>query len=129
MSTSRLALMEPPQLPADAEAIGAPFSSTRVNAAPMPRIEAVEPERWPSQLPPVRATTMLVDSRQRAWLLVHDDSRATGDRYDLLDASGKRIDAIRLPAGVKLLGMGRGVFYATREDGDGLVHLLRFPLP
>jgi hypothetical protein len=109
--------------------VGMELASGAKGGAPMPRIEAVEPERWPSHLPPVRATAMLVDSRQRAWLMVHDDSRATGDRYDLLDASGKRIDAIRLPAGVKLLGMGRGVFYATREDGDGLVHLLRYPLP
>ena len=61
--------------------------------------------------------------------MVHDVSRASGDRYDLLDATGRRVDAIRLPAGVKLLAMGRTVIYATREDGDGLVHLLRYPLP
>ena len=52
-----------------------------------------------------------------------------GDRFDLLNAQGKRIDALRLPAQVTLVGMGRGVFYATREDEDGLLHLLRYPLP
>ena len=109
--------------------VGMELASGAKGGAPMPKIEAVEPEQWPTHLPPLRSAAILVDSRSRAWVMVHDVSRASGDRYDLLDATGRRVDAIRLPAGVKLLAMGRTVIYATREDGDGLVHLLRYPLP
>lgn len=95
----------------------------------MPRLEAGSPEQWPAMMPPLRSPTIPVDSRGRAWVMVTDPLRAAGDRFDLLDAQGKRIDAIRLPPQVTLVGMGRGVFYATREDEDGLLHLLRYPLP
>ncbi|MBK7596315.1 MAG: hypothetical protein IPJ11_14010 [Gemmatimonadetes bacterium] len=95
----------------------------------MPKLEAGAPDRWPATLPLVRSATIHVDSRDRAWVLVTDPTRAAGDRFDLLNAQGKHIDAVRLPPQVKLVGMGRGVFYATREDGDGLLHLLRYPLP
>lgn len=109
--------------------VGMELASAARGGAPMPGIEAVEPERWPTQLPPLRATEILVDSRSRAWVMVHDASRAAGNRYDLLDTKATRVDAIKLPVGVRLLAMGRGVFYAIREDGDGLVQLLRYPLP
>jgi hypothetical protein len=95
----------------------------------LPKLEAVDPGKWPTHLPPLRSSEIRVDSRDRAWVMVHDAARDTGDRYDLIDATGRRVDAIRLPEGVKLLAMGRTVFYATREDGDGLVQLLRYPLP
>ena len=95
----------------------------------MPRLQAGAPDQWPAMLPPLRSPTIHVDSRGRAWVLVTDPARAAGDRFDLLNAQGKRIDALRLPAQVTLVGMGRGVFYATREDEDGLLHLLRYPLP
>ena len=109
--------------------VGRELASGAKGGAPMPGIEAVAPSAWPSHLPPLRAETIRIDTRLRAWVPVHDGSRSTGDRYDLLDATGKRVDAVKLPAGVRLLAMGRGVFYATREDADGLLHLLRYPLP
>ncbi|MEI2721627.1 MAG: hypothetical protein V9E87_16130 [Gemmatimonadales bacterium] len=95
----------------------------------MPRLEAGSPEQWPATMPPLRSPNIPVDSRGRAWVMVTDPLRAAGDRFDLLDARGKRIDVIRLPPQVTLVGMGRGVLYATREDDDGLLHLLRYPLP
>lgn len=95
----------------------------------MPRLEAGSPEQWPAMMPPLRSPSIAVDSRGRAWVMVTDPMRAPGDRFDLLNAEGRRIDAVRLPPQVTLIGMGRGVFYATREDEDGLLHLLRYPLP
>lgn len=95
----------------------------------MPRIEPEPPASWPDVKPPIRDANIRIDSRQRAWVMVHDRMDATGDRYDLVGADGRRIDAVRLPSGVRLVGMGKGVVYAVREDEDGLQHLQRYPLP
>lgn len=92
-----------------------------------PRFEAAEPETWQTHMPPILSEVVRVDSRSRAWVRVSD--RDAGERYDLLDADGKRVDAVRLPKGTKLVGLGKGVFYATREDEDGLIYLQRYPLP
>lgn len=98
-------------------------------AATMPRVEAEPPATWPTHMPPLRDAHIRIDSRQRAWVFVTDPAQGTGARYDLLNSNGRRVDAVRLPKGVRLVGMGRGVFYGVREDEDGLLHLLRYPLP
>lgn len=94
-----------------------------------PRVEAVAPDTWQTEQAPVLSDVIRVDSRGRAWVHALDREALAGDRYDLLDASGTRVGAVRLPKGVRLVGMGRGVLYGAREDEDGLVHLLRYPLP
>lgn len=95
----------------------------------MPRIEAEPPATWPAHRPPLESDTVHVDSRRRVWVRVVDAAPATGDRYDLLDAAGARVDAIRLPRGMRLVAMGAETLYATREDANGLIQLLRYPLP
>lgn len=95
----------------------------------MPMVVPEGPEQWPATQPPIRDALIRIDSKLRAWVAVADAAAATGDRYDLLDANGRRVDAVRLPAGVRLVGMGKGVLYVTKEDDDGLQHLLRYPLP
>lgn len=90
--------------------------------------EIEEPEEWEEFLPPVGSNT-LVDSRSRAWIEIIDAGRDAGTRYDLFDEDGRRVDSIRMPQGMALVGMGDGVLYATREDADGLVYLQRYALP
>lgn len=90
--------------------------------------EIEEPEEWEEFLPPVGDATF-VDSRSRAWIEIIDAGRDAGTRYDLFDEDGRRVDAIRMPKGIALIGMGDGVLYATREDADGLIYLQRYPLP
>jgi hypothetical protein len=97
--------------------------------ASRPRVEAVAPDTWQGEKAPVLSDVIRVDSRGRAWVHALDRDARAGDRHDLLDASGTRVDAVRLPTGVRLVGMGHGVFYGAREDEDGLTHLLRYPLP
>ena len=46
-----------------------------------------------------------------------------------LSCRPRRIGAGRMRKGVKLVGMGNGVLYATREDADGLIWLQRYALP
>jgi hypothetical protein len=93
------------------------------------RIELLEPEKWQSHKPALLGDLIRVDTRSRAWVRVIDRDLEAGERYDLLDRDGRLVDAVRMPKGVRLVGMGRGVLYGAREDEDGLVHLQRFALP
>lgn len=92
-------------------------------------VEVVPPDSWQAHHPPVLSTRIPVDSKERAWVHAMDRDRASGERYDLLDGEGRLVDTVRLPKGEKLVAMGRGVVYTTREDEDGLVYLRRYPLP
>ena len=92
-------------------------------------VEVVPPDAWQEVHPPLLGTRIPVDSRGRAWVHVMDRDRAAGERYDLLDAQGRPVDAVRLPKGMRLVAMGNGVLYLTREDEDGLLYLRRYALP
>ena len=96
---------------------------------PMPRFEIIEPDPWQSHKPPLAGTVILVDSRSRAWVPVLRREAGLGERFDLLDADGKWLDAITLPKDVTLLGFGRTVVYTARKDSDDLLWLQRHPLP
>lgn len=96
-------------------------------AVALPRVEAAEPASWPTQLPPIASTVVPVDSKQRAWVHVRD--AGSGARYDLLDASGRRVASLRLPPELRLVALGRESVYAATEDEDGFLELRRYPLP
>jgi hypothetical protein len=95
--------------------------------AQLPRVELLEPEPWQSQRPPLMGDVIRVDPRGRAWVPVLD--RTPGQRYDLLDAEGRVVDAIKLPPKVNLLGFGPGSVYTARVDEDDLMYIRRHPLP
>ncbi len=92
-------------------------------------VEVLPPDPWQEHHPALLDTRIPVDSRGRAWVHAIDRDRAAGERYDLLDAQGRPVDAVRLPKGMKLVAMGKGVVYLTREDEDGLLYLRRYALP
>jgi hypothetical protein len=96
---------------------------------PMPRFEVIEPDPWQSHKPPLAGTVVLVDPRDRAWVPVLRREVGLGERFDLLDADGKWLDAVTLPKDVTLIGFGRNVVYSTRKDSDDLLWLQRHPLP
>jgi hypothetical protein len=93
------------------------------------KVDVVPPDEWQATRPPLLSDVVRIDSRNRAWVHVLDAQRAKGERFDLLDANGRLVDAVRLPKGTTLVAMGNGTWYGTREDADGLVFLQRFPLP
>lgn len=96
-------------------------------AANIPPIELVEPEPWQSERPPLTADAIRVDPRGRAWVPVFD--RTPGQRFDLLDAEGRIVDAIKLAPGIQLLGFGANSVYTARKDEDDLLYIRRHPLP
>lgn len=96
-------------------------------AGQMPRVELLEPETWQTQRPAITGDQIKIDPRGRAWVPVLD--RTPGQRYDLLDAEGRVVDAIKLPAKVNLLGFGTNSVYTARVDEDDLMYIRRHPLP
>ena len=95
--------------------------------AQMPRFELVPPEPWQTEKPPFTGDRVLVDPRGRAWVPVID--RTPGQRYDLLNAEGAIVDAIKLPPRTQLLGFGAQAMYTARWDEDDLMYIRRHPLP
>jgi hypothetical protein len=95
--------------------------------AQMPRFELVPPEPWQTEKPPFTGDRVLVDPRGRAWVPVVD--RTPGQRYDLLNADGAVVDAIKLPPRTQLLGFGANALYTARWDEDDLMYIRRHPLP
>ncbi len=95
--------------------------------AQMPRFELVPPEPWQTEKPPFTGDRVLVDPRGRAWVPVVD--RTPGQRYDLLNAEGAIVDAIKLPPRTQLLGFGAQAMYTARWDEDDLMYVRRHPLP
>lgn len=96
-------------------------------AANIPPIELIEPDPWQTERPPLTADVIRVDPRGRAWVPVLD--RTPGQRYDLLDAQGRILDAIKLEPGIQLLGFGTSSVYTARKDQDDLLYIRRHPLP
>jgi len=95
--------------------------------AQMPRIDLQEPEPWQTERPVFNADRVRVDPRGRAWVPVVD--RTPGQRFDLLDAEGRLVDAIKLPPRVHVLGFGAQSVYTARRDSDDLLYIRRHPLP
>lgn len=94
---------------------------------PMPEITLVEPNPWQAQRPPLTADQIRIDPKGRGWVPVVD--RTPGQRYDLVDAEGRVVDAIKLERGVILLGFGAAGVYTARKDADDLLYVRRHPLP
>ncbi len=95
--------------------------------AQMPRFDLQEPDPWQAERPPFNGDRVRVDPRGRAWVPVVD--RTPGQRFDLLDADGRAVDAIKLPPRVQLLGFGAQAVYTARRDEDDLLYIRRHPMP
>lgn len=95
----------------------------------MAAVRVAEPLEWAATKPPLRDPVIHVDGRQRAWVPVNDALEATGLRYDLLDRDGRRVGAVRLPRGERIVAFGAEALYTERRDADDLVYLRRHRLP
>ncbi len=74
---------------------------------------------WPESLPAFRPDGALVGPDGQLWV---ERYTAAGDpaRYDLFDRSGRRVGAIRLPAGRRIIGFDGDRVYAVAVDDLGL---------
>jgi hypothetical protein len=85
-----------------------------------------EPTDWPDVLPPFTNNSVFVAPNGHVWIA---RTREAGDdvpRYDIIDASGKVVMRVALPAKTRVAGFGNGVVYTVRTDEDDLQYLQRF---
>jgi hypothetical protein len=94
---------------------------------PLPKVELIEPDPWQTQRPALTADMIRIDPKGRAWVAVVD--RTPGQRFDVLDAEGKVVDAFKLARDEILLGFGAASVYTARRDEDDLLYIRRHPLP
>lgn len=92
---------------------------------PPPQAETAD---WPDMTPPFRYGRAIVNPAGDLWV----------ERYvpagqqpviDVFDGSGKKTGEVRLPAGCRVVGFGRGVVYLARTDQDDLQWLERYRIP
>lgn len=83
---------------------------------------------WPDRKPAFPDGALSVGPNGRFWLQRHV---AAGEsrRFDVLDARGRRLGAVRLPAERRLEGFGRNSVYLSRTDDLDFVWLERYGLP
>lgn len=92
-----------------------------------PAVEADDLE-WPETKPAFPGEGLVESSEGNFWLQRHV---AAGEptRYDVLDASGRRIGIVHLPADRSLEGFGDGAVYLSRSDELDFVWLEKYDLP
>jgi hypothetical protein len=95
----------------------------------MAGVRVVEPLQWAEFKPAVSDVVVRIDSKNRAWVAVHSRSDSVGRRFDVFDARGRRLFAVRLARGEQLIGFGRNAVFTVRRDADDLEFLRRYPLP
>ncbi|MGE0555085.1 MAG: hypothetical protein AB7R55_16770 [Gemmatimonadales bacterium] len=74
------------------------------------------------------AGSVIADPLGSLWVGLPAESRQP-TRYDVFDRSGRRTRTVELPAGRRLMAVGRAHLYAAAENEDGLQYLERYPLP
>lgn len=110
--------------------------------APAPRDGDVTPEamqrmreaypdaQFPTHKPPFVERGAFRSPGGQIWVVRSPTTAALkGNRVDVLDASGRRVRELELPAGRHLLALERTGVYLVREDDDGLQYLERYAYP
>ena len=94
--------------------------------APQPRQRTEEDFDWPDVKPPFVPRTVYAAPEGDLWVQRSTPARDSVPVYDVFNASGNLAARIALPKGRRLVGLGKGVAYATRTDDDGLQWLERY---
>lgn len=104
------------------------YGPNRTVSAGRIRPRVVEPDQWPSELPPFLPKALRFAPDGNLWI-----ARATpaGEPalFDMIGRDARLIARIVLPDQTRLVGFGRASVYIVRVDSDGLEYLERRPLP
>jgi hypothetical protein len=86
-----------------------------------------EPAEWPQFLPPYSGSAVFAPDG----LLWIPRLTAAGrpPLYDIVNANGRLVERVQLPARTKLVGFGAKSVYVVRMDDDDLQYLQRYPIP
>lgn len=86
------------------------------------------PGKWqfPDDFPPAVYGGATITPEGTLWVERQQPVNETRPLFDVLDREGRLVRRLRFPEGRDIVGFGRGVVYATREDADELRWLERY---
>ena len=87
--------------------------------------EMADHDAFAETLPPFAARVPRIAPEGVLWV---ERARHAGEpaRFDLFDQTGNRIGRAVLPAGRRLLGLGRGTLYLVATDENGVERIERY---
>ncbi len=110
---------------------GPPRLDGTVTPEAMARMREAYPDAdFPATKPPFVENGAFRSPGGQLWVVRSPERPVlVGDRVDVLDAAGRRIRELALPAGRRLLALDRRGIYLVAEDDDGLQYLERYAYP
>jgi hypothetical protein len=86
------------------------------------------PDDWdfPDNFPPFAYGGATITPEGTLWVERQQHVDETRPLFDVFDGEGRLVRRVRFPEGRDIVGFGRGVVYATREDADELLWLERY---
>jgi hypothetical protein len=86
----------------------------------------LDEQNWPDTKPPFESNGVFVTPDGELWIRESRPARAGAERYDVVDAAGRLVRRVDLPAGRRLVGFGKGTLYTVQTDADDLEWLERY---
>ena len=93
-------------------------------AVPTLEFEVVEPASWPAQKPAYN--TLLVAPDGFVWVAQSQPTGSKRAAFDILDGTGARRAQVMMPAGERMVALGRGAVYTVRVDEDELQYVRKY---
>ncbi len=109
--------------------VGPGGSSASAGSPGATNMSIPEPTDWPDVLPPFTNNSAFAAPNGQIWIARTRDAADDIPKYDVIDAAGKLVFRVALPAKTRVAGFGNGVVYTVRTDEDDLQYLQRFRLP
>ena len=85
--------------------------------------------RWPDFIPPFQARPMVPLPDGRVLVRRTPTADVPGNRYDLVDRSGRRVAIVDLPETDRIIAVGTRGTYVIVTDEDGIQRIRRHPWP
>ena len=113
------------------------FTETAVNNPKTTVVTAGSRDHWLANKPNPKVTSGPITAYQGQAMFGSDGMvwiprlREPGKPplYDIVNASGRLVERVELPARTKLVGFGKGTIYLVRLDQDDLQYLQRHVIP
>ena len=109
--------------------VGPGGATTGASVGTPANIQLPEPTDWPDVKPPFTVNAAIGAPNGQVWVLRTRSAKDKIPTYDVIDASGKVVSRVALPANTRLVGFGTGTVYLARSDEDDLQYLQRYRLP
>jgi hypothetical protein len=109
--------------------VGPGGTTSSANVGAPPTVQLPEPTDWPDVKPPFLGSAAIGAPNGQVWVLRTRPAKDKIPTYDVIDATGKVVSRVALPANTRLVGFGNGTVYLARSDEDDLQYLQRYRTP